>query len=134
LLELNLLPVVYGDVVMDESRGCSIISTEKILNHLALKLRSKYQVDRIIFCGITDGVYSGDGTTISRITGKNIGKFSKDIRGSEGIDVTGGMEHKINEALKIARKGIPTLIINGKRKNALTNCILKDEFIGTTIG
>ena len=41
-LEIGLLPVIYGDVIMDEKMGFCIYSGEKNLNLLAEELKSGY--------------------------------------------------------------------------------------------
>ena len=134
LLEFKMLPVVYGDVGLDEEKGCCILSTEKILNHLALKLKRKgYLIERVVLAGITDGVYDPKGKTIRKLTPEKFNKFKKEISVSDGIDVTGGMSHKVGEAIKLSGKGIETLIINGKITGNLEKAILDQEVKGTLI-
>jgi len=41
LLKHNMLPVPYGDVALDVKKGCTIISTEEILNYIAKNIGSK---------------------------------------------------------------------------------------------
>lgn len=134
LLELNMLPVVYGDVVLDRKMGCCILSTEKILNFLAAELKGKYKIEKIIHCGITDGVYDRAGKVIPLITPKNFKKIKLQIGESEGIDVTGGMLHKVEESLKTALKfEIETVIINGSISGQLKKAILGEKVQGTMI-
>ncbi|OGM09465.1 hypothetical protein A2159_00850 [Candidatus Woesebacteria bacterium RBG_13_34_9] len=132
-LELGMLPIVYGDVTFDEKKGCNILSTERLLNYLALALRNKYKSVKVIYCGITDGVYDEEKKTVKEITPVNFEKIKEKIRGSEGIDVTGGMLHKVKEALKLSKKGIPVVVINGLRINELKNVIEGKSFRGTYI-
>lgn len=134
LLEFEMLPVVYGDVDLDLKKGCCILSTEKILNHLALKLKQKgYLIEKIILAGITDGVYDSTGKTIKELTSKLFKIFKNGISVSGGIDVTGGMLHKVQESLKIARFGIPSLIINGQKPGNLEKAILREKVKGTLV-
>ncbi len=134
LLRLNLLPVVYGDVILDTKAGCTVYSTEKVLGHLALRLKQKgYTVERIIHCGQTNGVYSAEGQTIPIITPKNIETYRSIVSGSSGTDVTGGMEHKVEETLLLAQKGIPGLIIDGIEHGSLSRAIAGDDVQGTRI-
>ena len=130
MLKYDLLPVVYGDVCMDEKKGCCIISTEEIFDYLSKKLHPK----KIIMVGETDGVYDDKGKTIKLITKSNFKRIKKFLAGSGGIaDVTGGMLHKIEKALSFSKSGITTIIINGNRKNALKDSILSGKIIGTII-
>lgn len=106
----------------------------KILNYLALKLRLKsYLIEKIILAGITDGVYDSKGKTIKKLTPEKFRKLKQDIGVSDGIDVTGGMIHKVGEAVKLAEKGIETLIINGRIPGNLEKAILGEKVGGTWI-
>jgi len=133
LLDFGMLPLVYGDVLLDLKIGCSIASTEKILNFLALKLKSKFKVEKVIHCGKTDGVYDRKGKTIAKINTKNFGKICMEIGSSDGIDVTGGMLHKVRESLVLAKEEIPSVIINGTRRNELLKVLLGKPHKGTEI-
>ena len=133
-LKIGAIPVVYGDIVFDKMAGFCIYSSEKTLNLLASKLKDRYKSIRIIYCGDTDGVYDGEGKTISRISSKNYNKYKKDILGSKEEDVTGGMLHKVEESLKIAKsQGIKTWIINGNKVGNLKKAILGELSIKTTV-
>lgn len=134
-LDLNLLPVIYGDVVFDaEKQGFCIFSGEKSLNLLASNLKGVFKKISIIYCGETNGVYNALGEVIPKITPNNFKSFVKDIKGSAGVDVTGGMLHKVEESLEIAKKlGIRTVIINGSIKGNLQKAILGKDITRTII-
>lgn len=133
-LELNLVPIVYGDVILDTKKGFCIYSGEKTLDLLALKLSKYYKIDKIIMVGNTDGVYDKRGNTIDRITLKNFAQVKKSLGGSKSTDVTGGMLHKVEESLNLARKlKIKTLIIDGKRKSELLGALLSKKHHGTEV-
>jgi len=123
-LNIGLIPIVYGDAVMDTKMGFCIYSGEKTLNFLASVLKNDYKITKIIYVTDTDGVYDSQGKTISKITPNNFQKFRKSILGSQKTDVTGGMLHKVEESLKTAKKlKIPTYIINGNKKGNLKEAI-----------
>ncbi|NMB57185.1 isopentenyl phosphate kinase family protein [Candidatus Beckwithbacteria bacterium] len=133
-LKLNLLPVLYGDQILDTEKGCTIFSTEKVLGYLALHLQNKgYNIERIIHCGQTNGVYDEQGETIELINTENFAQYKKVLGGSGGIDVTGGMIHKVEETLELARQGIPGLIIDGIEHGSLSKAIKGEKIIGTRI-
>lgn len=132
-LELGMLPIVFGDATFDTKKGCNILSTEEILNYLALKLKDRYKSVRVIYCGITDGVLDEKGVIIGKLTPQKFNALKQIVGASEGIDVTGGMLHKVEEALKIAKKGIPTLIINGTRVKELSRAVEGKTINGTTV-
>lgn len=134
LLRLNILPVVYGDVIVDTKTGCTIFSTEKVLGYLALHLKKKgYTIERIIHCGQTNGVYDADGKTIPLITPKTISVYQAALSGSHGTDVTGGMEHKVEETLVLAQAGIPGLIIDGIEHGTLSKAVAGEDVLGTRV-
>ena len=84
--------------------------------------------------GNTDGVYDERGNTIDKITPKNFAEVKKVLGGSKSIDVTGGMLHKVEESLNLAKKlNIKTLIINGNMENSLLKAILGKEVVSTII-
>jgi isopentenyl phosphate kinase len=131
-LEIGVIPVVYGDVIVDKKTGCTIFSTEKILSILAKELRKDYKI-RIIYVTDVNGVHDEKGKTIPVITSKNFKSLKPSIIGASGVDVTGGMLHKVEEALALAKKtGIATLIINGTRPGKLLNVILGKDKKGIT--
>ena len=133
-LELSLIPLVYGDVIFDQSQGFTIYSAEKILGILARKLKKTYKIGKIIECGDTDGVYDSEGNTISLINSKNFKEVKKWITGSKVTDVTGGMIHKVEESLKLAKETkIPTILINGNKAGNLQGAILGKSTNSTLI-
>lgn len=135
-LENGMLPVVYGDAIVDEKQGSTIFSTETVLSSLAKilpKLGSKYKAEKIIHCGITDGVLSGNGKTVKQITPADFKRLKSEIGKSAGIDVTGGMLHKVEESLELAKIGIPSLIINGNKKGELLRVLKGKPYKGTEI-
>ncbi len=133
-LSLDLLPVVYGDQMLDQATGCTIFSTEKVLTSLALTLQSQgYEIKQIIQCGQTNGVYDQAGRTIPLITPDNFTQYRATIVGSEEVDVTGGMLHKVKQSLELAEQGIESLIIDGIEYGSLSQAIAGKEVVGTKI-
>lgn len=135
LLKKDMIPVVYGDVGLDLKQGCSIISTEELFVFLAKRIRPK----KIISVGIVDGVFTDDPVRnpkakfISEITPENYSKIKKMLKGSAGIDVTGGMVQKVKKYLELSLIGIKSYIINGRVKNRLKEALLGEKVKGTII-
>jgi len=133
-LKINALPLVFGDVILDEEKGSCIFSGETTLDNLISPLiKAGFIIKKVIQCGNTDGVYDERGKTIPLITRQSFSKLEKQISGPSSIDVTGGMIHKIEESLKMAEKGIDSFIINGERENNLLDTIFGDVNFGTKI-
>lgn len=131
-LEIGAIPVIYGDVILDLKTGCTIFSTETVLSILVKEMRREYKI-RMIYCTDVDGVYDENGKTIEMITSKNFGQLKRSILGAKGVDVTGGMLHKVEESLSLAKKGIFSLIINGTKSGELYNALVGKSHGGTEI-
>lgn len=133
LLNFNAVPLVYGDVITDSEIGCTIYSTEKVLNEIAVKLpESGYKPEMVIEVGNTEGVLNNKGETIKEINATNIKNVLAMLSETSAVDVTGGMIHKVNEAYSLAKTGIPTLIISGEKGN-LEKAILGKKINGTSV-
>lgn len=123
----GLVPLVYGDVALDESRGGTIISTEQIFAFLARKLRPA----RLILVSAVDGVFEGDpleedgGRRIPEISPDNWSALRAKVGGSHAPDVTGGMLSKVEEMLNlvVAMPDLTVHILSGHRPGALEDAI-----------
>lgn len=134
LLGLEMIPVLHGDVVLDVGKGCANLSSDRALGFIGEYLKNQgFMVEKIIYCGQTNGVYDEGGKTIEVINSKNFKRYKKALGGSDGIDVTGGMRRKVEEALLLARKGIPGLIINGAKQGSLLRAVKGEKVLGTRV-
>lgn len=138
-LDFDMLPVPYGDVILDLKKGCATVSTEIILGYIGKGLKKKYRVSKIIMCTNVDGIFTkdpnlhSDAELIPSVTPKNIEKVKNYLHGSAGTDVTGGMAHKVERMLELTKIGIETEIINAKKPNILKRTLLGESGLGTTI-
>jgi len=127
-LRSGLLPVAYGDVVTDRDWGVSICSTERFFDLLVRRLlEGGHTIRRILWLGETDGVWDDAGRTIPRISAETFQHAAQAIGAPAGTDVTGGMLHRVETALGLARLGIPSLILNGLVPGALERALSDDE-------
>lgn len=130
----GLIPVVYGDVIWDKKWKSTIYSGETILNRIGIYMKNKgFNIDKIIQVGETSGVYDDKNNTIPVITKKTWPNVKKFVFGLKVKDVTGGMQHKIEDALEMADLGIKTLLVNGAIKNELSDALLGKKVEGTLI-
>lgn len=133
-LDIGLLPVVYGDVVTDRDWGISICSTERLFELLARRLPERgIEIRQALWLGETDGVYDDAGKTIPRIAADTFEDARRAIGAPSGTDVTGGMLHRVETALGLARLGIRSLILNGLRPGLLTAALAGGETGGTEV-
>ncbi len=115
--EIGLVPLFYGDVIIDKQIGFTIYSTEKIIGILVRELfrRDRTAKITVLHLGTTDGVLDGEGRTIEGITEEIYPAVKHSLGASHGYDVTGGMLHKVEESLILARLGARVVIANGER-------------------
>ncbi len=99
LLEVGVVPLVFGDVALDAVRGGTIVSTEEVFAFLALQ-PPPLRPDRILLVGEVAGVYSADphkvadAELIPLLTVEDI-EGLVGLTGSHAVDVTGGMATKV---------------------------------------
>ncbi len=127
----GLVPLVHGDVSLDDVRGGTIISTETIMHHLSAHL----PVGRILLLGEVEGVYDADGAIIPEITPVNIERYASALGGSSGTDVTGGMLTKVRDMLDLAgtRPGLTVHILDGRQPALLGRALRGQIDTGTLI-
>jgi isopentenyl phosphate kinase len=131
-LARGLVPLVYGDVALDDVHGGTIISTEDIFLFLADELRPI----RILLLGEVAGVLDPDGDVISRITPDDLSTLRSTLTGSAGVDVTGGMADKVARMVQLVRRHptISVYILAGTEPDLLSRVLTDPTLrVGTLI-
>lgn len=129
-LEHGLVPLVYGDVALDEVRGGTILSTETIFTYLAEQL----DVERIVLLGEVDGVYDETGMIVDMITPERFEAMKSAFQGASGVDVTGGMMEKVRLMLRLSRDfSLTTRIVNGLTPKLVYEALIDSTATGTLI-
>ena len=132
-LEARLLPVVYGDVFLDETLGGTILSTEDIFAFLAEIFPPK----RVVIAGIESGVWADFPVRTKLVPEIRLADYEK-IRAGIGVsantDVTGGMKAKVEEMFALIQKnaGLTVQIFSAEEEGFLTRA-LKGENVGTLL-
>lgn len=138
ILDLGLVPCVYGDVAIDEKQGMCILSTEEIFSFLAEELKPS----RIVIAGEVDGVYAGNpnenpgASLIAEIDKKNFAEVKQWLGASRAAaDVTGGMLGKVNKLRKIAAlsKNSEIIVVNGLAAGRVRDVLEGKSVVGTII-
>jgi isopentenyl phosphate kinase len=133
-LDRGLLPVVYGDVVLDRKRGAVIVSTEELFLVLAKEAaRRGRPIARAVWLGETDGVRDGDGCTIPRLSAAEAVRTARRVTGASGPDVTGGMALRLRAAGALAKAGVTSVIVDGRRPGAIAAAIAGRATGGTRV-
>jgi isopentenyl phosphate kinase len=132
-LEARLLPIVYGDVFLDEELGGTILSTEDIFASLA----EIFPPARVLIAGIESGVWADFPARTKLVTEIRLADYEK-IRAGIGIsantDVTGGMKAKVEEMFALIQKnqGLTVQIFSAEEDGFLTRA-LNGENVGTLL-
>ena len=120
--------MIYGDVVLDRERGCTIFSTETVFRVLVGGLGAfGYCVRRVFWLGETAGILNADGATVERVTRANVDEVRRLAGGAAGTDVTGGMAHRLDVALDLAGRGVSSWILDGTRPGVLAGAAVTAE-------
>lgn len=126
LLDLGVIPVLYGDILLSKDYSFSILSGDYIILKLCENIKN-FKISKVIFAIEEDGIFIDENSNkklASKLTLNDLSTI-KLAKLDQKIDVTGGIKGKLKEIEKILKLNIPVQIINGiKNKNifkALTN-------------
>ena len=128
LIEKGVSPLSFGDVIPTED-GFRIISGDEIVRDLASLLKPS----RVVFATNVDGIYRNfktDEKPMQEISAEDIRALAcRPVKD----DVTGGMEGKLYEAVRIARIGIDVIFTNGLKKGRLMKALKGKDPDGTLV-
>ena len=132
-LSNKLVPIVYGDVILDRQLGGTILSTEELFAWLALKLHT----DRILLAGIEVGVWKDFPARTQLYTDINPLTFDdgkSEVQSSASTDVTGGMRSKVESMVALVRQvaDLEVMVFSGQIEGNVYST-LKGEPRGTLI-
>lgn len=130
-LEQGLVPLVFGDVALDDVRGGTIASTEEIFGWLADHLPPQ----RLVLAGEVDGIFTADpqlhadAVRIPEITPLNFAALAAGVGGSHGADVTGGMAAKVAQSLALVQRhaGLEILLCSGLEPGLVRRALLESR-------
>ncbi len=106
MIGLGMVPVIHGDVVMDQVRGACIVSGDQLIRVLATGLK----MERVGLATDVPGLLAEDGSVVRELRRSTAHQVRIGTSGT--IDVTGGMEGKIAELLSLADTGIQSEIFH----------------------
>ncbi|XP_042498898.1 isopentenyl phosphate kinase-like [Macadamia integrifolia] len=147
----GFVPVLHGDAVLDNLKGCTILSGDVIIRHLAERLKPEYVVFLTDVLGVYDRPPTDSNAVLLReiavaedgswsILKPQIGKMNNKVETSVAAhDTTGGMETKISEAAMIAKLGIDVYIVKAATDHSLralkgeVKGNIPDDWLGTVI-
>jgi len=132
LLWRGLVPLVYGDVALDEAWGSTIISTEVAFGYLARALKPR----RIVLVGEVEGVYSTDprqgapAHLIPVVEARHWERLGQALGGSHAVDVTGGMLTKVQLMSELVNElpGLRVSLVSGARPGVLERALVDPDW------
>ena len=136
-LDLDILPILYGDIVLDKQGSFSIISGDKIILELCENLR-KYYVSKVIFTMEADGIYivdkndKGKEVLVTECYSDDLDSINLADLGQK-IDVTGGIEGKLNIIKEICKYNIPVQLVNGLERGNIMKALKSQKIESTEI-
>lgn len=134
LVVRGILPVLYGDVVVDRNTGFSILSGDQLAVRLAIELGAL----RLVFGVDVDGVYTSnpklvpEARLIERLSVEKMEGYVK-IGKSLTTDVTRGMLGKVDEAKAAVEAGVVVHIVNARTPDVILKALRGEPVRGTII-
>jgi len=131
MFDKGIMPVLFGDVVMDRKWGFAICSGDQIIE----KLTKVFRPSRVVFVSDIDGLYdkdpkkNKDAKLIETVTESVMNDVETDINVD---DVTGGVRSKMEIMLKMCSGGSDCVLVNGTVEGRLLS-LLKGEEVPCTI-
>ena len=135
MLNMGIVPVLYGDAVLDSEKGFSILSGDQLVASLAIN----FGASSIIMGGDVDGIYTADpkasssAKLIKRVTLEELKTQKHEIEGAKATDVTGGMLGKMQELIPAIEQNIQALVVNATKPLRVYKALRGEEVICTII-
>ncbi len=135
ILDLRMMPLLFGDVVLDQELKFCILSGDQLTARLSTELEAK----RMILATNVDGVFDSDpknpeAKLMRKMTMQDVRNLiERNAESDQSVDVTGEMIGKMKEILPVVEKGIPVTILNGRVRGRISMTLTGKRVIGTTI-
>jgi isopentenyl phosphate kinase len=133
--KMAFTPVLYGDPVMDEKMGFTILSGDQLVAYLAIK----YKAEKIVIGADTDGIFDSDPKTnpaakpYKHLTLAELKQIQPKLGKAAGKDVTGGMAGKIAELIPAVEAGIHITITGATKGLSIFRALTDQSILGTEI-
>ncbi len=129
LIQQNIIPVLYGDVVdSNTEKEFGILSGDDLCEIICNNLKPSHVIFAIDGAlGLIDDPNLPDGGNLIR----NYFPGSEIITNEVLNDVTGGMALKLKRAINCYESGARVSIINGNNTEMILNAIRGEDFVGT---
>lgn len=131
-VELGIVPVTFGDVVLDRKQGFGICSGDQLMYRLA----EEFRPERIVFCADVDGIFTADpnideGAELLEKVDRQV--LDSLPRTERHTDVTGSIYGKIECMLRMADLAEEVVVINGLAEGRLHDALKGRKVIGSRV-
>ncbi|MGE4212996.1 MAG: isopentenyl phosphate kinase [Candidatus Methanomethylophilaceae archaeon] len=131
LRRLGIMPVTFGDVVTDRSKGFGICSGDQLMEVLT----ELFDVKKVIFVSDIDGLYTADPKKDrkARLLGRVDLETLQRIKSESSVDdVTGGVLSKMEAMLRMSTEDRDCILVNGTVDGRL-GALLRGETVTCTV-
>jgi isopentenyl phosphate kinase len=135
MAKMAFTPVMYGDAVLDEKLGFTVISGDQLVAYLAIK----YKAQKIVIGADTDGLFDSDPKTnpnakpYKHLTLAELKEIQPKLGKAAGADVTGGMAGKIAELIPAIEQGVHVTITGATKGLSVYRALTDQSVLGTEI-
>ena len=133
--KLVYTPIFYGDVVLDQKIGFTVLSGDQLVAYLALK----YKATKIVIGTDTDGLFDSDPKTnpnaypFMKVNVILLYELLPILSKAEVTDVTGGMAGKIAELIPAIEAGTHVTITGATKGLSIYRALTDQSVLGTEI-
>jgi isopentenyl phosphate kinase len=135
MVKMTFTPVMYGDAVLDEKLGFTVISGDQLVAYLAIK----YRAQKIVIGADTDGLFDADPKTNSdakpykHLTLAELKQIQPKLGKAAGTDVTGGMAGKMAELIPAIEQGAHVTVTGATKGLSIYRALTDQSVLGTEI-
>ena len=133
--KMTFTPVMYGDTVLDDKLGFTVLSGDQLVAYLAIKCKAS----KIVVGVDTDGLFDADPKTnpnakpYKHLTLLELKQIQPKIGKAVNTDVTGGMAGKIAELIPAIEQGIRVTITGATKGLSIYRALTDQSVLGTEI-
>jgi isopentenyl phosphate kinase len=133
--KMTFTPVMYGDAVLDDKLGFTVLSGDQLVAYLAIK----YKAEKIVIGADTDGLFDCDpkgnpnAKPYKHLTLAELKQIQPKLGNAAGVDVTGGMAGKIAELIPAIEQGVRVTITGATKGLSIYRALTDQSILGTEI-
>jgi isopentenyl phosphate kinase len=133
--KMSFTPVMYGDAVLDDKLGFTVLSGDQLVAYLAIK----FKAEKIVVGVDTDGLFDADPKTnpnakpYKHLTLAELKQIQPKLGKAAGTDVTGGMAGKIAELIPAIEQGVRVTITGATKGLSIYRALTDQSVLGTEI-